>query len=126
MHRKILGTVLTSALAFVAMQAGAQEVYKCQDAAGKITYASHACEKLGMRSAGDVKQSINVAPAYKAPPRPPAPPSGPAAKTAPPVPTAQAAPPPAEKAAEPERRCFKVKTAKGVATRCNDKPEDVD
>jgi Domain of unknown function (DUF4124) len=115
MHLKTLGSVLTAAIVFVAAQAGAQQVYKCQDAAGKVTYASHACEDLGMRSAGEVKGSINVAPAQKAPP----PPAAPAR-------AAQAAPPKAEPAAEPERRCFKVKTAKGVATRCNDKPEDTD
>jgi len=124
MDLKILGTVLAAAIAFTATPAGAQQVYKCQDAAGKITYASQACDKLGMRSAGEVKDSVNVAPAYKAPPRPAAPAS---AKTAPPTdPAAQAAPPTAGKAAEPERRCFKVKTAKGVATRCNDKPEETD
>jgi len=127
MRLNILGTVLTAAIAFAATQAGAQQVYKCQDAAGKITYASQACDKLGMRSAGEVKQSINVAPAYKAPPRPAVPPPAQAAKSAPPAQAAaQAPPPPAEKAAEPERRCFKVKTAKGFATRCNDKPEETD
>ena len=118
MYLKPLGTVFTAAIAFVAAQAGAQQVYKCQDAAGKVTYASHPCAELGMRSAGEVKKSINVAPAYKAPPRPAAP--------AKPAPAAQAAPPKAEQPAEPERRCFKVKTAKGFATRCNDKPEDTD
>lgn len=117
MYLKTLGSVFTAAIVFVAAQAGAQQVYKCQDAAGKVTYASHACEDLGMRSAGEVKGSINVAPAQKAPPRPAAPA---------PAPAAQAAAPKAEPAAEPERRCFKVKTAKGFATRCNDKPEDTD
>ena len=92
----------------------APQVYKCQDAAGKVTYASHPCADLGMRSAGEVKESINVAPAQKVSPRP---------ATPPPATSAQGAPPVAEKAAEPERRCFTVKTAKGVATRCNDKPD---
>ena len=115
MYLKTLGTVIAAAIVFVATQAGAQQVYKCQDAAGKVTYASHPCAELGMRSAGEVKESINVAPAQKAPPRP-------AATT----PAAQAAPPKAAPAAEPERRCFTVKTAKGVVTRCNDKPEDTD
>jgi hypothetical protein len=115
MRLKILGSVFSAAIALAAAQAGAQQVYKCQDAAGKVTYASNPCAELGMRSAGEVKESINVAPAQKVPPRPAAPP-----------PAAQAVPPDAEKAAEPERRCFTVKTAKGVATRCNDKPEDTD
>lgn len=117
MYLKILGAVFAAAIVLVATQAGAQQVYKCRDAAGKVTYASHPCADLGMRSAGEVKDSINVAPAQKVPPRPAAPA---------PAPAAQAAPPKAEKAAEPERRCFKVKTAKGFATRCNDKPEDAD
>jgi hypothetical protein len=119
MHLKIQGTVFFAAFALAAAQSSAQQVYKCQDAAGKVTYASHACEELGMRSAGEVKNSINVAPAQKAPPRPYAPAPAPAR-------AAQAAPPKAEPAAEPERRCFVVKTAKGTATRCNDKPEDAD
>ena len=118
MNLKIVEAAFAAAIALASAQAGAQQVYKCQDAAGKVTYASHPCAELGMRSAGEVKKSINVAPAYKAPPRPAAP--------AKPAPAAQAAPPKAEKAAEPERRCFKVKTAKGFATRCNDKPEDTD
>jgi hypothetical protein len=117
MYLKTLGVVLTAAIAFVATQAGAQQVYKCQDAAGKVTYASQPCAELGMRSAGEVKETINVAPAQKVPPRSAEPP---------PAAAAQAAPPPAGKAAEPERRCFRVKTAKGFATRCNDKPEDAD
>ena len=117
MDLKILGTVFAAAVAFLATQAGAQQVYKCRDAAGKVTYASHPCADLGMRSAGEVKDNVNVAPAQKVPPRPAAPP---------PATAAQSAPPPAEKPAEPERRCFVVKTAKGTATRCNDKPEETD
>lgn len=115
MYLKTLETVFIAVSVFVATQAGAQQVYKCQSAAGKVTYASQPCAELGMRSAGEVKESINVAPAYKAPPRP-----------AEPAPAAQAAPPKPKPAAEPERRCFKVKTAKGFATRCNDTPEDAD
>ena len=117
MYLKTLGTVLTAAIVFVATQAGAQQVYKCQDAAGKVTYASQACAELGMRSAGEVKKSINVAPAQQMSPRPTA---------SPPATSAQSAPPPAEKPAEPEQRCFTVKTAKGTSTRCNDKPEEED
>jgi hypothetical protein len=117
MNLKIVGAVVAVAIALATAQAGAQQVYKCQDAAGKVTYASQPCADLGMRPGGEVKESINVAPAYKAPPRSAEPP--PAAAT-------QAAPPKPKPAAEPERRCFKVKTAKGFATRCNDKPEDTD
>jgi len=117
MQMKMLASVFSAALALVTAQAGAQTVYKCQNAAGKVTYASQACADLGLRPVGEVKESINVAPAYKAPPRRAAPA---------PAPEAQAAQPKTEKAAEPERRCFKVKTAKGYGTRCNDKPEDDD
>ena len=120
MKPRILGAVFPAVIALVAAQAGAQQVYKCQDAAGKVTYASHPCAELGMRSAGEVKDNINVAPAYKAPPRPAAPAPAPAEKAAPPKSEKP------EKAAEPERRCFTVKTAKGVVTRCNDKPEETD
>jgi hypothetical protein len=117
MYLKTAGTVfIAAAVVLVATPAGAQQVYKCQDAAGKVTYASNPCADLGMRSAGEVKESINVAPAQKVPPRP----------AAPPATSAQSAPPEAEKAAEPERRCFRVKTAKGFATRCNDKPDETD
>lgn len=115
MNLRTVGAAFAAAIALAAAQAGAQQVYKCQDAAGKVTYASNPCAELGMRSAGEVKESINVAPAYKAPPRP--------AESAP-APAAQAAPPKPKPVAEPERRCFTVKTAKGVATRCNDKPEE--
>ena len=120
MYLKTLGAVFTAAIVSVATQASAQQVYKCQDAAGKVTYASNPCAELGMRSAGEVKDSINVAPAQKAPPRPAAPAPAPAEKAAPPKSEK------VEKAAEPERRCFTVKTAKGVVTRCNDKPDDAD
>lgn len=121
MHRKILAIAFSAATALVAAQAGAQTVYKCRNAAGKITYASQACADLGLRPVGEVKESINVAPAYKAPPRPAEPEPAAAAAAA-----ARATPPNAEEAAKPERRCFKVKTAKGYGTRCNDKPEDDD
>lgn len=117
MQRRILAIVFFAASALMTAQAGAQPVYKCRNAAGKVTYASQACADLGLRSVGEVKESINVAPAYKAPPRSAAP--EPAA-------AAQAAPPKAPEAAQPERRCFQVKTAKGYGTRCNDRPEEAD
>lgn len=115
MNLRTLGAAFAAAIALAAAQAGAQQVYKCQDSAGKVTYASQPCAELGMRSGGEVKETINVAPAHKAPPRP--------AESAP-APAAQSAPPKPKPAAEPERRCFTVKTAKGVVTRCNEKPED--
>jgi len=102
--------------------AAAQGMYKCKDAAGKITYAGNECHLLGLTPAGEVKGQASVAPAVKAPP--PAP--RPAESSAPPpadVPKAPSGAPEA-KAENPERKCFTVKTARGgTATRCNDAPE---
>ena len=97
-------------------QAGAQGLSKCQDAAGKVTYASQPCEELGLKPAGEIRDRSNVAPAYKAPP--------PAPGAAPPKPAPAArAPAPAAEPPKQERRCFTVQTSKGTATRCNDVPD---
>ena len=123
----LLKTVLAvSTLAFCA-QANAQ-VFKCKDAAGKITYASRACSEIGLGSAGEVKGDINMIPANKA---------APATATGP-APVAAAAPAPKKPASaqasdDDGRRCFVttkvVKTPKGnqsvQSTRCNDEPEAV-
>ena len=95
----------------------AQGVFKCRDAAGKVTYASQECDRLGLKDAGEVKNTLQTSPAQKPQSAPP-----PAAKAVKPAAAAaQSAPAPAApKKEEPERRCFK--TAKG--TRCNDVPED--
>lgn len=114
--------ILLPALALaIGTEAGAQ-MYKCKDAAGRITYSSQDCAAIGLISAGEVQEKVNVAPAYKPPPQPkPLPPTQ--AQPAPtPKPAAVAAE--QEKKKEPERRCFVVKTAKGTVTRCNDKPEE--
>jgi hypothetical protein len=101
----------------------AAQTFKCINAAGKITYSGTNCKELGLKDAGEVKDRLNVNPAY----RPPAPaigsprPSAPAAAAeAPNV----AAPEAAAEPANPERRCFTVHTAKGNITRCNDKPDE--
>ena len=96
-------------------QAGAQGLAKCQDAAGKVTYASQSCEELGLKPAGEIRDRTNVAPAYKAPP--------PAPAAAPKPPVAAKAPAPAAAEPKQERRCFTVQTSKGTATRCNDVPD---
>jgi hypothetical protein len=103
--------------------AAAQGMYKCKDAAGKITYAGNECHLLGLTPAGEVKGKANVAPAVRAPaPRPAEPivlPPSDAAANAP-------APDPAPEAdvQKADRRCFVVKTGKGgTATRCNDTPD---
>ena len=96
----------------------AQGVFKCRDASGKVTYSSQECDRIGLKDAGAVKETLQISPAQNVPAPPPATPAAKAAK--PPSAAAQAAPAPAPAAKEPERRCFK--TAKG--TRCNDTPED--
>ncbi|MFM9982859.1 MAG: hypothetical protein ACKVP9_18290 [Burkholderiales bacterium] len=119
-------------------QAGANELYKCKNAAGKITYSGQECSQIGLTSAGEVKGKTNITPALKFP----APPieargtAGQASKPAPGVPStggsgaAAAAAPAAQPVAagedDPNRRCFNVKTAKGTSTRCNDTPEKTD
>ena len=100
------------AAALLAAPGAWAQTYKCLDAAGKVTYSSAECEQLGLRSAGEVRNRINTAPAQKVPPRPPA-------ASAPPAAAAKA---PEATAKEPVRRCFK--TAKG--TRCNDDPGFLD
>jgi hypothetical protein len=102
-------------LAFVAHDAAAQ-VFKCLDAAGKVTYSSAACKTLGLKDAGEVQNRIQVTPAFQPPAQRPARPAEDR-----PVATGK---PAAEGEQKPERRCFTVTTAKGTATRCNDKPEE--
>ena len=98
-------------------QAAAQQLYKCKDAAGRITYAGRECKELGLSSAGEIRDRSSVTPALKLPePRRAAP--EPAARVeAPPGGASEVAP------TTPKRRCFTVKTEKGTVTRCNDVPE---
>jgi len=100
----------------------AAQTFKCTDALGKITYSGKKCSDLGLKDAGEVKDRINVNPAYQPPSQSERPrvPSAPAAAAAAPNPVAPAA---AEEPASSDRRCFTVKTAKGNVTRCNDTPE---
>jgi hypothetical protein len=110
-------------LAFLLSGELAAQTFKCKSPDGKITYSGTKCSDLGLKDAGEVKDQLNVSPAYKPPPgavesRPSPAPAAPAAKA--PAPETPAA---AEEAANPERRCFVVKTPKGNVTRCNDKPD---
>jgi hypothetical protein len=82
------------------------------------------CSKeLGLKDAGEVKDRLNVNPAYRPltpeirAPRSPAP----AAASQAPNTDAPAA---AAEPANPGRRCFTVHTAKGNVTRCNDIPDE--
>jgi len=99
----------------------AAQTFKCASADGKITYSGTKCSELGLKDAGEVKDRLNVNPAYQPPARAIASPPSPApAANAPNTETPAAS---AEPAA-PERRCFTVHTAKGNVTRCNDKPDE--
>ena len=99
----------------------AAQTFKCTNTAGKITYSDSKCSEIGLKDAGEVKDRLNVNPAYRPPARanesPPSP--APAAK----APNSETPAAGAEPAA-PERRCFTVHTAKGNVTRCNDTPEE--
>jgi hypothetical protein len=105
--------IVLAAVSLCLCAAAQAQTYKCVDAAGKVTYSSAACDLLGMRDAGEVRDRLNTAPAQKVPP--------PVVKPKP-VLEAPKQPAPAAEAKAPERRCFK--TAAGY--RCNDKPEEDD
>src|SRR5262249_48363629 len=101
------------------------QTYKCKDAYGKITYSGKQCGDLGLKDAGEVKDTVQTAPAYRPPPRP----EGARSSSPPPAPAAQAPAPepgPAQQPDGPARRCFTVATPKGNVTRCNDAPPDAD
>lgn len=102
-----------------AHEASAQ-LFKCRDAAGKVTYSGTKCSDLGLKDAGEVKDRLQVTPA----PSQPAPQPSSSARRENDEPPAATPPPAAEAPKEPERRCFTVKTAKGNVTRCNDKPDE--
>lgn len=98
----------------------AAETFKCTDAAGKVTYSGKKCSDLRLKDAGEVKDRINVNPAYQPPAGRSESPPRRAPAAAPQVTDAPAAAEPAQ----PERRCFTVHTAKGNVTRCNDQPPE--
>lgn len=99
--------------------ASAQGMYKCKDAKGKITYSGKECHMIGQTDAGEVTGRAVVTPAVKSAPSAYTPPAAP---TNSPAAASQSAA--KQEPAAPERRCFTVKTAKGTATRCNDKPAE--
>src|SRR5438445_11649875 len=100
----------------------AAQTFKCTDAAGKITYSGTSCRDLGLKDAGEVKDRLNVNPAYRPPPEIRSPSSSPRAAAQKPQNTD--APAAAAEPADPERRCFTLRTAKRNVNRCNDKPDD--
>ena len=119
--------VLFAVLAFALFaEVAAQQMFKCRNASGQITYSGRECKDLGLSPAGEIKGQANV---VETPGTPSATRDGERATPTPPQAVKQEAPvapdaPAAEAApATPERRCFTVKTAKGNVTRCNDTPE---
>lgn len=88
---------------------------------GKVTYSGKQCSELGLKDAGEVKDRLNLTPAYQ-PPKPPAMAPGRAPTVQ--APNTDAPPPLAPEPEKPERRCFTIQTAKGPATRCNDVPPE--
>jgi hypothetical protein len=102
--------------ALLLCQTAVAQTYKCTDAVGRVTYGNRPCSELGLKDAGEVRDRIQITPAFQPPAAPPEPtPARPAAE----------AKPPAEAPKEPERRCFTVTTASGgKVTRCNDKPDE--
>jgi len=105
--------------------AAAQGMFKCKDAAGKITYSGRDCHLIGLAPAGEVTGRAVVTPIVKSAPSKPAPPAAEPAKATKPEAASQSAAA-AKDPAAPERRCFTVKTAKGTTARCNDKPNEED
>jgi len=103
-------------LSLLCTAAAAQGMYKCKDAAGKITYSGKECHLIGLTDAGEVTGRASVTPAVK-------PARASAAQTDAPAKAAPASQGTAKAPVPPERRCFTFKTAKGTATRCNDTPE---
>jgi hypothetical protein len=100
----------------------AAQTFKCTNAAGKITYSGVKCSELGLKDAGEVKDRLNVNPAYQPSGRTieSRPPPAPAAK----APNTEMPAAAAEEAPNPERRCFTVHTPKGNVIRCNDKADE--
>ena len=124
---RLLAAALT--LAFCA-HAQAQ-MFKCSDAAGKITYSSEDCKKIGLAPAGPIKENqVTVAPSLK-----------PKAATPPKVkPGAESSEGPTDYSEFKQQldkeknkdggtrkpRCFIVQTPMGNTTKCLDKADQAE
>ena len=85
-------------------------MFKCRDAAGKITYSSEDCGKIGLSPAGGVKDRVIVQETRKPQPLPPMLPD-------------LAHPPEPEAAGNKKQKCFLIQTPFGTARRCVDTTE---
>ena len=113
-----IAKVVLAAAALLPCQEVAAQLFKCTDAAGKISYTSMKCSDLGLKDAGEVKDRIQVTPA------PPAQ-TGMPPRTSPQSAEEPAKPATAAEPQSPDRRCFTTRNAKGATvTRCNDKPKE--
>ena len=81
-------------------------MFKCKDAAGKITYSSEDCGKIGLDSAGGVKDRVITQTTRK--------PQG-----MPALPPDLENPPPKE-ADAPKQKCFLIQTPFGTRRQCVD------
>ena len=114
---KLLPAILALSLC---AEVAAQQLFKCKDVAGRITYAGKECSELGLSSAGEIRDRSSVTPALRPP--------SPEVRRAAPERAARVEPPPSGTSevapATPARRCFTVKTEKGSVVRCNDVPPE--
>ena len=117
-----IAKLILSASALLLSGELAAQTFKCTNAAGKITYSGVKCSELGLKDAGEVKDRLNVNPAYRPPARTiePRPSPAPGAK----APNMEMPAAAAEDPANPDRRCFTVHTPKGNVTRCNDRTDE--
>ncbi len=81
-------------------------MFKCKDAAGKLTYSSEECGKIGLDAAGAVKERVIVQETRKPKPLPPM--------------QRDLAYPPEPEADKPKQKCFFVQTPWGTSRRCMD------
>jgi hypothetical protein len=112
-------TILVAVAVLAPGHEAAAQMFKCTDAAGKITYTSTTCKELGLKDAGPVQDRIQITPA-------PVQSSAPQPAQRPAQEQRVEKPAAAEEAAKgPDRRCFTVTTKSGgKVTRCNDKPDE--
>ena len=113
---KTSANLFLATLLAIACRDAAAQMFKCTDAAGKVTYSSSACSELGLKDAGEVKDRLQITPAPPPSARPAVPSS---ASQSPPV-----QPTPTATEDKPERRCFTTSVKGKSVTRCNDKPDE--